>query len=87
MGNTEHLRDFLFFSFLKIYLFLIGGQLLRIVLAPATHQHKSPEIFYNTGELRIFCAVKNKGILLLSTGASLVAQLIKNLLAMQETCV
>ena len=33
------------------------------------------------------CAVKNKGILLLSTGASLVAQMVKNLLAMQETCV
>ena len=33
------------------------------------------------------CAVKNKGIFLLSTGASLVAQMVKNLLAMQETCV
>ena len=87
MGNTEHLRDFLFFSFLKIYLFLIGGQLLHIVSAPATHQHESAEIFYNTGELRMCCAVKNKGILLLSTGASLVAQMVKNLLAMQETCV
>ena len=33
------------------------------------------------------CAVKNKDILLLSTRASLVAQMVKNLLAMQETCV
>ena len=35
----------------------------------------------------MFCAVKNKGILLLSTWASPVVQMVKNLLAMQETCV
>ena len=81
------MRFSFFFSFLKIYLFLIGGQLLNIVSAPATHQHESAEVFYNTGELRMCCAVKNKGILLLSTWASPVAQMVKNLLAMQETCV
>ena len=50
--------------------------------APATHQHESAEVFYNTGELRMCCAVKNKGILLLSTWASPVVQMVKNLLAM-----